>query len=70
MARLALLLGGLPLTLSWPTIIGGGFVAGIGFTVSLLIASHAFDGQELEEAKLGIFGAAVVAALLAGSPSG
>jgi protein-disulfide isomerase len=39
-------------------------VAGIGFTVSLLIATLAFDGEELEEAKVGILGAAVCAALL------
>ena len=30
--------------LSWPVIAGGGVVAGIGFTVSLLISSIAFDG--------------------------
>src|SRR4051795_8229656 len=40
--------------LSWPVIAGGGAVAGIGFTVSVLIASLALDGQELEEAKLGV----------------
>ena len=39
-------------------IAGGGAVAGIGFTVSLLIASIAFEGQQLEEAKLGILGSA------------
>ena len=43
---------------------GGGAVAGIGFTVSLLIASIAFSGQELDEAKLGILGAAIISALL------
>jgi Na+/H+ antiporter NhaA len=57
-------LSGLKLSLSWPTIVGGGAVAGIGFTVSLLIASIAFSGQELAEAKLGILAAAVVASLL------
>ena len=36
----------------------GGAVAGIGFTVSLLIASIAFDGQQLDEAKLGVLAAA------------
>jgi Na+/H+ antiporter NhaA len=51
-------------TLSWPVILGGGAVAGIGFTVSLLIASLAFDGQQLEEAKLGVLGAAIVSTLL------
>ena len=55
---------GLRLALSWPAIIGGGVVAGIGFTVSLLIASNAFSGQELDEAKLGILGAAIISALL------
>jgi Na+/H+ antiporter NhaA len=57
-------LSGLRLALSWPAIIGGGAVAGIGFTVSLLIASIAFSGQELDEAKLGILGAAIISALL------
>ena len=45
-------------------IAGGGAVAGIGFTVALLIASIAFSGQELAEAKLGILGAAIIATLL------
>jgi Na+/H+ antiporter NhaA len=51
-------------TLSWPVIFGGGAVAGIGFTVSLLIASIAFEGQQLEEAKLGVLGAALLASAL------
>jgi protein-disulfide isomerase len=55
---------GVPLALSWPVIVGGGAVAGMGFTVSLLIASIAFEGQELEEAKLGVLGAAILAALV------
>ncbi len=58
-------LGGLRPTLSWPTIAGGGTVAGIGFTVSLLISSLAFDGQELDEAKLGVLAAALLASLTA-----
>ncbi len=37
---------------------GGGLIAGIGFTVSLLIASLAFHGTELDEAKLGLLTAA------------
>ncbi|HEX7300104.1 MAG TPA: Na+/H+ antiporter NhaA [Solirubrobacteraceae bacterium] len=49
--------GRLPIT--WPGLTGVGAVAGIGFTVSLLIASLAFEGRSLEEAKLGILGAAV-----------
>jgi Na+/H+ antiporter NhaA len=62
---LAARLGGMRLVLSWPTIAGGGAIAGIGFTVALLIADRAFAGQELEEAKIGIFSAAVVSSLLA-----
>jgi Na+/H+ antiporter NhaA len=53
------------LTLSWPVITGGGAVAGIGFTVALLIANIAFKGRELEEAKLGILTSAVLATLVA-----
>jgi len=56
-------LGGLQRTLGWPSIVGGGAVAGIGFTVSLLISTLAFDGQQLEEAKLGVLGAAILATL-------
>jgi Na+/H+ antiporter NhaA len=58
-------LGGMQLTLSWPAIAGGATVAGIGFTVSLLISSIAFHGRQLDEAKIGVLAAAVVAAVAA-----
>ncbi len=48
----------------WAATIGGGAIAGIGFTVSLLIAALAFDGVELREAKLGVLSAAVIASTL------
>ena len=48
----------------WAAVAGGGTIAGIGFTVALLIASLAFTGPELEEAKLGILGAAAGASLV------
>jgi Na+/H+ antiporter NhaA len=51
-------------TLTWPAMAGVGAVAGIGFTVALLISSIAFDGRRLEEAKLGVLAAAVAAALV------
>jgi Na+/H+ antiporter NhaA len=57
-------LTGLRLTLSWPAIVGGGSVAGIGFTVALLISTLAFEGQQLDEAKLGVLGAAILASLV------
>ena len=61
---LAARLGGLRRSLSWPVIAGGGAVAGIGFTVSLLIATIAFEARQLEEAKLGVLAAAILASLL------
>lgn len=48
----------------WAAVAGGGTIAGIGFTVSLLIATLAFRGRDLEEAKLGILTAALGAAAL------
>jgi Na+/H+ antiporter NhaA len=45
----------------WAAVAGGGAIAGIGFTVSLLIATHAFDGTQLDEAKVGILSAALAA---------
>jgi Na+/H+ antiporter NhaA len=58
-------LGGLPLSVPWPPLIGAATVAGIGFTVSLLVAVISLDGQELENAKIGILTASVVASALA-----
>jgi Na+/H+ antiporter NhaA len=48
----------------WGAVVGVGTVAGIGFTVSLLIVSLAFSGPELAEAKLGVLSGAICAALL------
>ena len=48
----------------WAAVAGAGTIAGIGFTVSLLVATLAFHGLQLEEAKLGILGAALSASIL------
>jgi Na+/H+ antiporter NhaA/predicted DsbA family dithiol-disulfide isomerase len=48
----------------WAAVAGAGFVAGIGFIVSLLIASLAFHGTQLAEAKVGVLSAAVGASVL------
>jgi len=48
----------------WGAVLGVGTVAGIGFTVALLIASLAFTGNDLAEAKLGVLSAAICATLL------
>jgi Na+/H+ antiporter NhaA len=49
---------------SGPLLAAGGAVAGIGFTVSLLISSLAFRGQRLDEAKLGALGSVVLAPMV------
>jgi protein-disulfide isomerase len=48
----------------WAAVLGSGTIAGIGFTLSLLIATLAFTGQQLAEAKLGVLTAALIASLL------
>ena len=48
----------------WAAVAGGGTIAGIGFTVALLLATLAFTGSQLEEAKLGILSAALCASLV------
>jgi Na+/H+ antiporter NhaA len=48
----------------WAAVAGSGTIAGIGFTVSLLIATLAFDGPELAEAKLGLLSTLVVASAM------
>jgi Na+/H+ antiporter NhaA len=51
--------------LSGPLLAAGGAVAGVGFTISLLISTKAFSGQQLDEAKLGALSTVVVAPLAA-----
>jgi Na+/H+ antiporter NhaA len=47
----------------WAAVLGGGTIAGVGFTVSLLIATLAFHGRQLEDAKIGVLSAVVFAML-------
>jgi Na+/H+ antiporter NhaA len=58
-------IGGGKLTITWPGLLGTGTAAGVGFTVSFLIASLAFTGQTLDEAKLGVLAACVISPLVA-----
>jgi NhaA family Na+:H+ antiporter len=53
-----------PAEVSWPMLFAAGCLAGIGFTMSLFIASLAFTGTALEAAKLGILAASLLAAAL------
>ena len=48
----------------WGAVLGAGAIGGIGFTVSLLIASLAFRGAQLEEARVGVLSAGIVASAL------
>src|SRR5215469_9035488 len=48
----------------WASVTGAGTIAGVGVTVSLLVASLAFHGEQLAEAKAGVLAAALVAAAL------
>jgi Na+/H+ antiporter NhaA len=50
--------------IGWAAVTGAGAIAGIGFIVSLLIASLAFRGTQLAEAKIGILSAAICASAL------
>ena len=47
-----------------PVLFAGGACAGIGFTVSLLISSLAFHGEQLSEAKLGALSTVVLAPIV------
>src|SRR4051794_4483350 len=49
-------------TAGWGAVAGAGASAGVGFTVSLLIATLAFHGAQLKDAKVGILAAPVGAA--------
>jgi protein-disulfide isomerase len=48
----------------WAAVTGVGAIAGIGFAVSILIATLAFSGIQLQEAKLGVLSTALGASLL------
>jgi NhaA family Na+:H+ antiporter len=56
----------LPEELSWKKIFGAGWLCGIGFTMSLFIASLAFgEGHLLDMSKIGILAASVAAGICA-----
>jgi len=49
--------------LSWWDVLGMALLAGIGFTVSLLIGDLAFAGDRAQEVKISVLGASVLAAI-------
>jgi Na+/H+ antiporter NhaA len=48
----------------WAAVTGAGTIAGVGFAVSILIATLAFTGIQLQEAKLGVLTTVVAAPLI------
>ncbi|MEL4471832.1 Na+/H+ antiporter NhaA [Shewanella algae] len=54
----------IPQELNWRLLASGSFLAGIGFTMALFIASMAFDESLIEGAKLGIFMASLFSAVI------
>lgn len=50
--------------LSWWDVLGMACLAGIGFTVSLLIGDLAFDGERVSEVKMSVLAASLLAAML------
>ena len=48
----------------WAAVAAGGTIAGIGFTVSILVASVALEGLELRQVKLGVLSTVIVAPFL------
>jgi NhaA family Na+:H+ antiporter len=75
-AAVRLGLAQLPSGLGWGALLGGGLLAGIGFTMALFISGLALEGPMLDAAKVGVLGASSVAAvggmalLVATLPSG
>ncbi len=60
----ALKLAVLPEGVTWRQIYGAGFLAGIGFTMSIFISGLAFESEQLQQiAKIGIFGASFISAV-------
>jgi Na+/H+ antiporter NhaA len=55
---------GARLLITWPVLVGAATSAGIGFTVSLLVATLAFAGEPLAQAKLGLIATAVISPAL------
>ena len=53
----------LPTGVTWPVVVAGGMLSGIGFTMSLFIASLGLEGAMLESAKGGILLGSLVAGI-------
>jgi Na+:H+ antiporter, NhaA family len=56
--------GKLPDGVTWPVLLGGGCLAGIGFTMALFIEGLAFGKNGLDAGKTGVLVASALSALL------
>lgn len=54
----------LPQSVTWRQLAGGGFLAGIGFTMALFISGLALEADLLRSAKVGILAASLVSAVI------
>jgi len=63
-AAVKLRIASLPMDLTWRMILGGGMLAGIGFTMALFIANLAYSPDQINAAKLGILAASIFSAVL------
>ena len=54
----------LPAGVTWASMIGAGYLGGIGFTMSLFIASLAMSGANLDAAKIGTLGGSLICGTL------
>jgi NhaA family Na+:H+ antiporter len=54
----------LPTGVTWSAMLGAGCLAGIGFTMSIFVASLSFEGAALASAKLGVLLGSFVSAVL------
>jgi NhaA family Na+:H+ antiporter len=54
----------LPEGVNWGVILGGGFLAGIGFTMALFISGLALSGPVLDAAKVGVMAGSALSAVV------
>ncbi len=62
-AAVKMKLAQLPQGVTWPSLIGGGMLAGIGFTMALFIAGLALDADLLNHAKIGVMVGSLISAV-------
>lgn len=54
----------LPREVNWMIMLGGGCLAGIGFTMSIFISSLALEGELLDDGKVGTLAGSVISAIM------